>query len=332
MTAVLPDTAASADVTPGAVITGAVTTECAGPQAGWLARAGAFGLDILVGIGVVVTLVVVAWSAEQRSWLWWLAVVAAGLVLLAVAVNRLLLPAQLGWSVGRAVFGIGVVRRDGAAVGPWRLLLRDVAHLLDTVALFVGWLGPLWDSRRRTFADLLARTEVHRMPTCPGRVGRWAGLAVTAAALLAVAAAVLSYVVVYQADLRVAQTREQLSVSGPKIVEDMLSYDPATLQPDFERARGLVTDGYRAQLETQQQAIAAAGAVPNEYWTANSAVLTAAADHGTMLLALQGQRGAPPDQRFITATVKVDFEKSGGQWRVGGLTILSSPRAQRPAP
>ena len=40
---------------------------------------------------------------------------------------------------------------------------RDLAHLLDTVALFVGWLWPLWDRRHRTFADLLVRTEVHHV-------------------------------------------------------------------------------------------------------------------------------------------------------------------------
>jgi Mce-associated membrane protein len=322
VTAVLPDTVPSSS--------DAVGTETAASQAGWRARAGALGIDVVLGTGVVATLVVVAWSTAQRSWLWWVCVVAAGLVLLAIAVNRLLLPAQFGWSLGRAVFGIRVVRRDGAAVGPWRLLVRDVAHVLDTAALTLGWLWPLWDSRHRTFADLLAGTEVHRTATRPARAGRFVGIAVSVAALVAVVAAALSYVVVYQSDLRVAQTREQLAVAGPKIVEGMLSYDPATLRPDFDRARGLATDGYRPQLETQQQAIAAAGAVPNEYWTANSAVLTATADRGTMLLALQGQRGAAPDQRFITATVKVDFEKTGGQWRVGGLTILSSPRAERP--
>ena len=54
--------------------------------------------------------------------------------------------------------------RDGSPVG----LLRDwcgadLAHLLDTAALFIGWLWPLWDRRHRTFADLLLRTEVHEV-------------------------------------------------------------------------------------------------------------------------------------------------------------------------
>ena len=97
----------------------------------------------------------------HRAW-WWLCVSVGGLAILLMLVNRLLLPTITGWSLGRALFGIAVVRRDGEATGPWGLLLRDLAHLLDTASV-VGWLWPLWDSRRRTFADMLLRTEVRRV-------------------------------------------------------------------------------------------------------------------------------------------------------------------------
>ena len=47
-----------------------------------------------------------------------------------------------------------------------------------------------------------------------------------------------------------------------------------------------------------------------------------------MLLAMQGQRGTDPeDLRFITATVRVDFDKSSdGQWRVANLSVLKKPQ------
>ncbi|ANW66857.1 hypothetical protein BCA37_27725 [Mycobacterium sp. djl-10] len=314
MTAVLDDQTTDTDTAPAVI------------RAGWAARAGAFVIDVVIGLLTVATLVLVAWTTAQRSPLWWVCVVAAGLTLLAVVVNRLLLPAVTGWTLGRAALGVRVVRRDGVPAGPWRLLLRDLAHLLDTAAVFVGWLWPLWDSRRRTWADLLAHTEVHRTVHRPPRAVRRAGAAVCAAMVLALAAVAAGYLVVYQSDLRVAQAREQLAVQGPKLVEGMLSYDVPTLAQDFERAAGLVTDGYRDQLTAQQDAITASGATANEYWTANSAVMTNTADRGTMLLALQGQRGVPPDQRFITATVRVDFEKVDDQWRVAGLTVLASPQ------
>ena len=303
------------------------TAPAAGPRiASWPARAGAFGIDVLLGLGALAAVVLVAWSTDRGDPLWWVCVSASAVVLLAVAVNRLLLPALTGWSAGRALFGIAVVDGDGAAVGPWRLLARDGAHLLDTAALFVGWLWPLWDSRGRTFADVLTRTEVHRRVPRPAGARRRVAVVAAAAALIAVAAATLGYVGVYRHDLRVAQAREQIAVAGPKIVEQMLSYDPATLTEDFARAQGLVTDGYRPQLVAQQQAVQKADPVVNAYWVTNSAVLTSTENTATMLLLMQGQRGTPPNQRGITATVKVDFAHVGADWRVGNLTVLAKPK------
>src|SRR4051812_50053805 len=98
--------------------------------------------------------------------------VAAVIVLLILA-NRWLLPAVTGWSLGRALMGIRVVRQgDGAAVGFARLLLRDLAHLLDTCALFIGGVWPLWGSRHRPFADLFLRSEGRRGESPPPGGGR----------------------------------------------------------------------------------------------------------------------------------------------------------------
>jgi Mce-associated membrane protein len=51
-------------------------------------------------------------------------------------------------------------------------------------------------------------------------------------------------------------------------------------------------------------------------------------DKASMLLAMQGQRGANAQElKFITATVRVDFEKSrDGHWRVANLTVLKKPQ------
>ena len=70
-----------------------------------------------------------------------------------------------------------------------------------------------------------------------------------------------------------------------------------------------------------------AGPTSNEYWAVSSAVLSAEADRAAMLLAMQGQRGTnPQDLRFITATVRVDFDKSrDGKWRVASLSVLKKP-------
>jgi Mce-associated membrane protein len=202
------------------------------------------------------------------------------------------------------------------------------AHLLDTAALFIGWLWPLWDRRRRTFADLLLRTEVHSVEPPQRDMRRPIAVTLLVATLLCAGGVGLSYLVVYRHDRAVDTAREQIAEQGPRIVEQMLSYNVDTLQQDFSRAQSLTTDGYRPQLIAQQQAVQQAGATPNDYFAVSSAVLSATPDQASMLMAMQGQRGADPqDLKFITATVRVDFDKSrDGQWRVANLTVLKKPQ------
>lgn len=317
MTAVLDGEATVAEVSP------------AEPVASWPARAGAFALDVLLGVVVVATLALLAMAAPLRGWTWWVYTVAAAVTVVAMAINRWLLPAMSGWSLGRAVCGIRVVHaRDGANAGLWQLVTRDLAHLLDTAALCVGWLWPLWDRRHRTFADLLLRTEVRPVAPPEHDVRRRAGAVLVGASVLCSAAAGLGYFSVYRQDQAVDQARNQIVEQGPRIVEQMLSYSADTVKDDFARAQSLVTDDYRPQLTAQQEAVQKAGLTSNEYWAVSSAVLSVSKDRSSMLVAMQGQRGVDAkDLKFITATVRVDFLRSGdGQWRIQNLTVLKKPR------
>ena len=297
-------------------------------MATWTARAGAFVVDVLFPTGVVVTCLLVAQTASISGlgWLRWPAIAVAAVVFLAMAVNRWLLPSITGSTLGRSLAGIAVVGRDGSPVGPWRLLVRDLAHLLDTAPVFLGWLWPLWESRGRTFADLLVRTEVHRVEGERPDRRRLAGAVLAALAVLAVAATAGGYFGVYRPELVIEQAREQVAVQGPKIVQQMLSYNVATIDDDFGRARGLVTDGYRQKLVAQQDSVRKAGPIDNDYWVTNSSVLTNTRDRAEMLILLQGQRGEAPKPRLITATVQVKFERSAsGQWQVADLSVLAKP-------
>ncbi|WP_102144116.1 RDD family protein [Mycobacterium hubeiense] len=298
--------------------------------ASWGARAGAFAVDVLVGLAVLVTLALSALTAPQQGWLWWVFTAGAAATVVAMAVNRWLLPSMTGWSLGRALFGIRVVRRDGADAGVFRLMLRDVAHVLDTLAIFVGWLWPLWDRRRRTFADLLVRTEVLSVPRPERDMRRPVGWVLVAATLVCAGAVALGYLAVYRQDQAVDAARSQIAEEGPRIVEQMLSYNADTIEDDFKRAQELATDNYREQLAAQQAAVRKAGPTNNEYWAVSSAVLSASENQAAMLMAMQGQRGAnAKDLKFITATVRVDFDKSAdGKWRVANLTVLKSPQLQ----
>ena len=108
----------------------------------------------------------------------------------------------------------------------------------------------------------------------------------------------------------------------------MLSYSKDSLKDDFARAQALATDSYRPQLVAQQQAVQKAGA--------NVERVLGGQQRGAVGVAGPGRRccwpcrasaaPTPKDLRFITATVRADFEKSGdGEWRVANLTVLKKP-------
>lgn len=294
----------------------------------WSARAGALGLDVLPGVAVLSTAALTALSVPLRGGWWWVSVCIGVGALLWTGFDRVLLPGVSGHTLGHRVFGVFVVGRDGRSVGPWTLLFRDFAHLLDTIPILAGWMWPLKDIRHRTFADMLCRTESHVRP--PRSVGdqqssrRPGALVLTTAAVLCVASATVSYIVVYQHDRSVTEVRATIAARGPGMVQQLLSYHPETIQADFDRARSLATDAYGGQLIAQQQAVLKAGPERNEYWVTNSSVLDATADHATMLLLLQGQRGAAPNQRYLTASVRVKFVEIGSTWRVDDLAVVTN--------
>ncbi|MEO8816027.1 MAG: RDD family protein [Mycobacterium sp.] len=296
----------------------------------WWARAAALTIDVLPGAAVLMTMALAAAAVPQYGPWWWSFVSAAGLTILLIVGNRWLLPAATGWSLGRAALNITLVRSGDAAmgsVGVRRLLLRDLAHLLDTASVLVGWLWPLWDRRRRTFADMLAHTEVRRarLPRLARNIPMLVALAFLTAALVCTMGAAASYLVVYQNQQSSNQARAQIALQGPKIIERMLSYRPDSLEADFADAQSLVTDNYREQLKTEQQAVEKGKPVSNEYRVINSAVLSAAPHRAVMLLMMQGQRGDEKAERLISATVRVSFAESAAQWRVDDLTVVTKP-------
>ncbi len=295
----------------------------------WHIRAAAFVVDVLPGLAVVTTMALVWRAVPVNSAWWWISVSVLAAAALLTMTNRVLLPALSGWSLWRALMGIAVVHKDGGSVGAAQLLCRDLAHLLDTLSVFVGWLWPLWDPRRRTFADLLLRTEVRcvELGRRPTGIGQKAATVVSIAALLCIAGAGSSVLAVLLPDRASDQTRAAISAQGPKIVTEMLTYDPKSLKQQFAHAQSLTTPKYRPQLVKQQETVEKGHPVVNEYWVTDSAVLSAVRDKATMMLALQGHRGEGNEQRFITATVRVAFVKAAdARWLVDDLTVLTKPK------
>lgn len=66
-----------------------------------------------------------------------------------------------GQSPGKQVMRIKVVRdADGTLLGFGTAVLRYFAHLADVFSLGLGFLWPLWDKKRQTFADKIVGSVV----------------------------------------------------------------------------------------------------------------------------------------------------------------------------
>lgn len=84
--------------------------------------------------------------------------------------NLIVRQGRTGSSLGKQLLGIMVISEmTGTPIGAGRTLARQLTHILDGLCL-VGYLWPLWDPKRQTFADKVANTIV--VPrTARSRVG-----------------------------------------------------------------------------------------------------------------------------------------------------------------
>lgn len=66
-----------------------------------------------------------------------------------------------GQTIGKSVVGTHLVREsDGQFVGGGLSILRAIVHIVDFVPCLVGYLWPIWDSKKQTFADKIMSTVV----------------------------------------------------------------------------------------------------------------------------------------------------------------------------
>jgi uncharacterized RDD family membrane protein YckC len=73
----------------------------------------------------------------------------------------------VGFTPGKALLGLKVVRKDGAKVSFGRSLLRFFAYFISAIFLFLGFLWILWDPKRRGWHDKIAGTQVLYIPRKP---------------------------------------------------------------------------------------------------------------------------------------------------------------------
>lgn len=77
--------------------------------------------------------------------------------------NRWVRAGRTGQSWGKKVLGMHLVgARTGQPIGAGMAFGRDIAHILDRFFFSIGYLWPLWDPEKQTFADKICDTVVTR--------------------------------------------------------------------------------------------------------------------------------------------------------------------------
>jgi len=72
---------------------------------------------------------------------------------------------QYGSTPGMRMIGLRCVSETtGQPIGAGMGVVRMLAHFIDTIICYVGWLFPLWDSKRQTLADKVIGTVVVTVP------------------------------------------------------------------------------------------------------------------------------------------------------------------------
>jgi uncharacterized RDD family membrane protein YckC len=127
--------------------------------AGWGSRVGGFLIDYLViavptfvlmfigslvGGGAGGTIMFIGFLASFATALW-----------------QLHQQGTTGQTIGKKTVGVKVLREaDGQPTGFGMAFVRYIAHVLDGIPCYIGYLWPLWDPKKQTFADKVCSTVV----------------------------------------------------------------------------------------------------------------------------------------------------------------------------
>jgi uncharacterized RDD family membrane protein YckC len=130
-----------------------------GTLADWPLRAGGSIIDSLL---VMVPYVIGYALGRSVSSIF---LVLFGLVAIGIGIwNVVIKQGQTGQTVGKGVVKIKLIdAATGQPVGPAKAFVRQLTHIVDGVVCYVGYLWPLWDEKKQTFADKINNTLVVKL-------------------------------------------------------------------------------------------------------------------------------------------------------------------------
>jgi uncharacterized RDD family membrane protein YckC len=121
--------------------------------ANWGQRVGAYLIDIAPII--VLEIINIAVRSVALSFI-------VLLIVLGITIyNRWILGGKTGQSWGKRALGIKLLSEStGQPIGAGMAFARDIVLLLVSLPCYIGFLWPLWDAKRQTFADKILSTVV----------------------------------------------------------------------------------------------------------------------------------------------------------------------------
>lgn len=142
------------------------------PWAPWHLRVAASLVDAALGLPFIVISVILTVIAQDpestevvRLLCGLLSLVNAIASIVFAVWNQIFRQGRRGATLGKQCFGLLVISMGNARpIGPIMTFVRYWAHLLDALPLCLGYLWPIWDEKKQTFADKVAHTAVLRLP------------------------------------------------------------------------------------------------------------------------------------------------------------------------
>ena len=132
------------------------------PLAEWSQRAIGLLLDIACIFAVVIAgVIVAAIVGAVSSTLGFLVSTIVYLVAVAAGFYIGFLNGATGQSPGKRLTGLKVISEEtGQVIGGGMGIVRHIAHFVDSLVCYAGWLFPLWDPKKQTIADKIVKTVV----------------------------------------------------------------------------------------------------------------------------------------------------------------------------
>jgi uncharacterized RDD family membrane protein YckC len=144
-----------------------------GPPTGTLAEWPQRALGLVVDVAFVLVIVVVgiilsAILGAVSSTLGLLVGLLVYVVALGYEILQLVKQGNTGQTIGKKIIGLKLVGEStGQPIGAGMSIIRYIAHFVDSLICYIGWLFPLWDAKKQTIADKIMHTVVVTVPKQP---------------------------------------------------------------------------------------------------------------------------------------------------------------------